>query len=147
MRVPFKYAGGGFVRVRAHDREGAEFIGDVADSACGNLLRAAQWPAHRDDGGLMLLGPSLPGRHALLLLRLALGRRQRIPVFKSVLAAEENREIGSGWLHRGLSVVRRGIRLLIIRRSRRPEIDNRGNLRWPLAGRRRSELTASPAEG
>src|SRR6478736_5038779 len=64
MRVPFEYAGGGFVRVRAHDREGAEFIGDVADSTCGNLLRAAQWPAHRDDGGLMLLGPSLPGRHA-----------------------------------------------------------------------------------
>src|SRR4051812_13270992 len=82
----------------AHHGEGAHLVGDVGEALAVDLLGLAERAAHGLDRALVLFDPALPGRHALLLLRLALSLGHRIPCgpLGAGLAAEENGEIGVG---------------------------------------------------
>ena len=50
VRVVLEQFGGGFVRLRLHDRVGGHGVPDVAYAACANALRLSKRGAVFDDG-------------------------------------------------------------------------------------------------
>src|SRR6185437_11797060 len=105
MRMLFKELRGSLMRLGAHNREGAHFIADVVGAPLRDLLGPPQRSSHCEDGGMMLLNPRFPGRHAFLLFRAALAFGKRIPGRspRAGFAAKEHGEIVTGRIHDDLS--------------------------------------------
>src|SRR5664279_2699004 len=96
VRMVVEELGGGFVRIRTHNRECAHFIAYIVDSTLRDLLGFPQWSAHADNGGLMFLDPRLPGRHPFSFLRTSIALGKGVPGHSSrtSFAAKEHCEIG-----------------------------------------------------
>src|SRR5262245_65061695 len=82
------------MRLRPHNCESSQCIGNVLDPTRRDLLGLAQWSTHCDDCVLMTLRPTFPGRNSLLFSCFSLDIGQIIPGehFRVGLAAEENSE-------------------------------------------------------
>src|ERR1043166_7655111 len=96
VRMVFEQLRGGFVRVRAHDGEGAHRVGDIRDAAWGYFLGLAERSTHADDRALVLFDPRLPRGHTLAFLcpPLLFGKRRPCSHLRAGFAAEKNGEIG-----------------------------------------------------
>ena len=92
VRMVLEHLRGRLLRGGADHGEGAHLIGNVGDPARIDLLGLAERAAHGDDRALVPLDPAVPGRDALLFLRLPLGLRQRVPRrhLRAVLGSEKD---------------------------------------------------------
>ena len=95
MRMLLEHLGSRLMRIRAHDREGAQLVAHIFDAFVADPLRLAERPAHGDERALVLFDPGLPGGDALLFLGSSVRPREApsTPSCGAGLAAEKNGEI------------------------------------------------------
>src|ERR1700730_8783615 len=95
MRVVFEELRRGFVRFRAYDRVGSQFIAYIIDTALSDLLGLTERSTHADDRTLVLFDPGLPCSNPLAFLCSPLRFGKGVPRLPAGagFAAKKNRKI------------------------------------------------------